>query len=475
MRYISLLFVTVFVTVCASSQVMAEEISSRDFAEGYYLELEPSGTVYSVLLPEEVYRTVKSAELKDVRVFNGAGEPVPHEFRVVKTDPTLLRTNEIVPIFPLFQEENTPDSSAGIALQVSRDTAGTIVNITSDGTKKDDRNVFGYLLDLSKLKQVASELELYWEKDIDSSVYTINIQQSDDLIYWTPLVHRATLADLQFAGQQVEKRNVTLPRVPLKYLQLTWQESRRPLKLQSVTSFSRIIDARKKHLWESLYNGIIEEDNEKLTINFDTDYRLPISSVQVRFPEKNSIARLSIQSRVDADGSYRNRCEQIFYDLDFEGSAIRNEPCNFGATADAQWRIVVKEDGAGLLSGNRKLTLQLGWEPNELIFIGRGTPPFLLAFGSGKIALQPTLPEAGILLQSLQKELAAQKVSEAKIGKKILLGGELALESPAKPTPWKKWFLWAVLVLGVGLLAFMARSLMKEMKTAEEKRVSEER
>jgi hypothetical protein len=35
--------------------------------------------------------------------------------------------------------------------------------------------------------------------------------------------------------------------------------------------------------------------------------------------------------------------------------------------------------------------------------------------------------------------------------------------------------LWAVLLLGIGLLAFMVRNLTKEMKAAEEKRVSEER
>lgn len=80
-----------------------------------------------------------------------------------------------------------------------------------------------------------------------------------------------------------------------------------------------------------------------------------------------------------------------------------------------------------------------------------------------------------MLLQAINMESSTQVIGLAKLGKRIILGGDAALESPAQPPPWKKWLLWAVLVLGVGLLAFMARSLTKELKTAEEKQVSEER
>ena len=165
----------------------------------------------------------------------------------------------------------------------------------------------------------------------------------------------------------------------------------------------------------------------------------------------------------------------MFYDLSFEGAAIQNEPCVFQPTADPLWRVVVKQDGAGLRSDSRAMTLQLGWQPSELIFIARGNPPYLLAFGSGKLAQQDKNPDGGILLQAIKSESSTQMIGLAKLGKRIILGGDAALQSPVLPPPWKKWLLWAVLVLGVGLLAFMARSLTKELKKAEEKQVSEER
>ena len=365
------------------------------------------------------------------------------------------------------------NNQAGISLQVARDATGAIVNITSDLLKEsNEKEITGYLLDLSNVKREVSELFFSWQKDVDSSVFTVNILESNDLERWTPVVHRATLADLQFEGQQVQRRTVILPKRPLKYLKLTWQESSRPLNLTEVTGISKVLEARKKYHWVSLNNGTTHQSDSQMMVDFTTDYRLPTSSLQIHFPQPNSVALLSVQSRPDAEQMWRTRCEQVFHDLSFNGTAIRNEPCTFPPTADSLWRVVVIQDGAGLQSDKGTLTLQLGWQPNELFFIGRGSPPYLLAFGSGKLAQQGENPGTGMLLHSIQEDPSRQAVSKAGIGKKIQLSGVLALQDPALPTPWKKWLLWAVLVLGVGLLAFMARSLIKEMKTADEKRVA---
>lgn len=470
MRYFLILLILLFST----NPLLAEEISIRDFAAGYYLEVGKKGAIYSLELPEDVYRTVKTAALSDIRVFNGAGEMVPHGLRTVKTDPKTLRDKVAIPFFPLFGTSAVSEQ-AEFSLQVARDSGGAIVNIMSDSKVDLERQkITGYLLDLSSLPKAASELEFFWDKEIVSSVFTVNIQQSSDLVRWTPLVHKATLADLQFGGQQVERRIVHLPRQAQKYLKLTWQESSQPLRLTEVTSFSRVIKSRRKHRWVSLYNGTAQIDDDQLMVDFETGYQLPTSSVQIRFPETNSIARLAIQSRPATDTGWRTRCEQVFHDLSFEGAAIRNEPCDFPPTADPQWRVVVKQDGAGLGTGNKVVTIQLGWQPSELLFMGRGTPPYLLAFGSGKLAQLETDPHDDMLLQTINMESSAQVIGLAKVGKRITLGGQLALHIPPKPTPWKKWLLWTVLVLGVGLLAFMARSLTKEMKKADEKRVSEE-
>ena len=79
-----------------------------------------------------------------------------------------------------------------------------------------------------------------------------------------------------------------------------------------------------------------------------------------------------------------------------------------------------------------------------------------------------------MILQAIEAESASGVTREARLGKRISLGGKAALKPPPKRPPWEKWLLWAVLLLGVGVLAVMARSLAKEMKAAEKKKVSKE-
>lgn len=466
MRYV----LALLILLTSGKLLVAGDIAPSDFAEGYNLEVDKEGAIYSIEIPEDVYHTVQSSDLRDMRIFNGAGEVVPHGIRKVETDPATLRDTWAVPFFPLFQDIKSSDQSE-FSFQVSRDRAGTIVNIQSDPVKNvDNRKVSGYLLDLSSLKQAVSELEFQWDKDTDSSVFTVNIEQSNDLVHWTSLVKKATLVNLQFDGRQVERKTVHLPRQPQQYLKLTWQESSGSLSLIKISGFSQVIEGRRKYRWLSLDMGTISKNDDQLRMDFKTNYRLPVSSLQIQFPEKNSIAGLSVQSRTNTDTDWRTRCEQLFHDLTLDGTAIQNDPCSFQPVSDPLWRIVVKQDGAGLQSGNKALTLQLGWLPSELLFVGRGAPPYLLAFGSGKLAREDKQTDDGMLLQAIRMKPHDQAIGVAMLGEKVNLSGDLALKSPKKPLPWKKLLLWAVLLSGVVLLAFMARSLIKEMKAAEEKK-----
>lgn len=455
-----------FLVVLTSSAAFAAELMTHDFAAGYYLETENGGPMYRLQLPEDVYRTVRRADLGDIRVFNGDGEIVPHSVRSVEADSQAVRQKENVPFFPLYDSMTAQQSE--LALHVTRNTAGTIVNIESAPIPDSaTRPVSGYLLDLSEVHRAKRELAFFWRKTGDSSIFTVSLQQSNDLEQWNPLMNRATLADLQYAGQKVERRTVQLPDRPMKYLKLTWQESGTPLELTAVTGYSDVIASRQERRWIDLNSGIKQVAEDRTAIQYHSDYNLPAASAQLRFPDTNSIAGLVLQSRAGDEASWITRCEQVFYRLTLESNDLQNEPCTFHPTSDPTWRAVVREDGAGLRTGNRLPTLQLGWSPSELIFLGRGAQPFLLAFGSGRLAQEQTNDTHQMIFQTMQTESGNRITGRAILGKRVTLGGEPALAPPPPVRPWKKWLLWTVLVLGVGLLAAMARSLLGEMKKEE--------
>ncbi len=458
MKYFLILLLLLFAGVAAA----AENITPHDFGAGFSLKVIKTGPIYSFELPKDVYHTVKRTDLGDIRIFNGAGEVVPHNLRSITHDLQSAKEKENVPFFPLYRN-NTGGEEAELELKITRNNKGTIVAIGSGrnpGEKHSEIN--GYLLDLSGVKRKSEELEFFWRPDVDSALYSVFIQQSDDLLHWTTIVNKATLADLQYGGQEIKKRTVRLSHAPQKYLKLTWYKSNKPLNIYKISSYSNVIESRKKRQWIEIQNGRIER-KEDLEIDFKTKYLSAKTSMQVGFPDTNSIADIQVQSRSDDSSSWSLRCEKVFYSLKINDQVLQNEPCVFSPTTDVHWRLIIKQNGAGLGVDKKSVSLQLGWEARELFFVGRGAEPFLLAFGSGKLEYQPDTTDGAMILDSIKAESATRLLGVIELGDKIILGGEKALLSDPLPIQWKKWLLWTVLVLGVFILALMARSLFREM------------
>ncbi|MDR3629592.1 MAG: DUF3999 family protein, partial [Desulfocapsaceae bacterium] len=366
-------------SVSLAGQAQAEAMTANDFAAGYYLEVQKPGAVYTLELPDEVYKTVKRADLGDVLVFNASGETVPHSFRNASPHETQLRELGDIPFFPLYQAGGRENRTDRVILTPN----GSIVRVEPDPPPGGaERKITGYLLDLSGLRQEARRLDFSWRKDSLSSVYTVHLEQSNDLVHWSPLLSEQTL----YEGQQVQRRTIQLPCAPQNYIRLLWQQDVDPIMLTAITGYAQVVQTQKEHQWISLSKGTMQNNEGELTVDFSTGSHFPIDSVQVLFPEPNSIAGIAVQSRREMkDALWTTRCEQVFYTLNIDQTTLQNDPCTFPPSADPHWRLVIKQDGSGLRAGHCVPSLKLGWVAGELLFIGRGNPPFLLAFGSGKL------------------------------------------------------------------------------------------
>lgn len=447
--------------VGAGVAIGSEEMTSRDFAYGYMLKTPGESPLYSLPLPNEVYRQLRRADLSDIQVFNGAGEAVPYALRTLKDEKS--RTTASVPYFPLYETENSQDD---ISLSIRRDADGTILDFdTSRVHESEATAVTGYLLDLGKLSENTGSLELYWLTNGRHGSATVSLQQSADLQHWYPLVHKVTLVDMEYGGNRVVQRKIHFQGRAERYLKMIWQKDSPAIELESVTAESRPIVSRQNLQWVSLYNGIKSTTNGITAIDFTSNYRLPVRNVRLRFTEPNAIINASIQSRAAESQEWREQCRGVFYSVKVEGQTVQSEPCSFLGTTSREWRLVVLDDGAGLSGNSKSVMIDLGWKSDELIFMARGTPPFLLAYGSGKIESVQSASRTDMVLAAV-KQQGEGVVLNAGLGKKIELGGEAALQPPPPPKPWKTWLLWGVLIVGVLLMAIMAMSLIKDMQKA---------
>lgn len=475
-------------SACLGAGTNAEGgVNSLDFAKGYYIEIKKEGAIYSLNLPEDVYRTVRDSSFTDVAVFNGAGKPVAHDIDLATEDTTSEPAPLNIPMFPLLALSKS-NRANDLLMRVERNPNGSIVSVlTSQNNSSPGQSYqsavtgvpgMAYLLDLSGIEGQLNHLNLYWGENGHgvesataqgktqggSSLHRINIFESNDLQRWTLLVSQATLADLSYGDNRIEKRKVELKRQPKQYLKVVPVSPQQPFSLQQVTGAMKMSLSSRNRRWVTLFEDKSNQKQPKEEQLFNSSYRLPIDTAQLRLPGENSFAAMEIWSRAEKDDTWRSRCKQDFYHLQVENAALNNEPCSFAPTDDTHWRITVPGKKTGQLLEKGGITLRLGWSPAELSFLSQGNGPFVLAYGSTKIANSGNPIQREDIKAGLPEKSLHQMEGKVRLGKRIELGGKMVLEPSLDKTVWKRWLLWGVLLAGVAILAVMVKKMVVEMQ-----------
>ncbi|UCH49043.1 MAG: DUF3999 family protein, partial [Betaproteobacteria bacterium] len=224
-----------FIAACAQLPICTASYAAEtpeDFAYALPIENVGSDALYRIVITPAVYEGVAYADLRDVRVFNGAGEVVPHAFRPLQAkreEPAPVN----VPFFALRGTSGTKAADLDIALESNNGQLSLRVKSRDQSSEASD--LLGYLVDLSSREEKFSELMLDWEPQPGGYIGSINIESSGDLKNWSPVVRNAPLISLSQSGQQLERKSVSLRNGRYKYLRLTWPE---PTKIIELTSMS---------------------------------------------------------------------------------------------------------------------------------------------------------------------------------------------------------------------------------------------
>jgi hypothetical protein len=426
----------------------------EDFARGIRLETPGAAPVYRLALPDEVYRTTTRDDLGDIRVFNAAGEPMPHT--LIRPRPAEAAATRVdLPFFPLH--DRSDGASADLFLQFRLDGDGTVIRAGRKPTAGEER-VQGYLVDASGLERSPEALILDWAIPETGAASAV-VEAGDDLSRWRPLVPSATLARLRYGGHSLERRTIPLPDRRYKYLRIRWLPGGTPLGLTRVKArlspVRREVDRRTLEL-----AGRAAEGDDGPALHYDSGGRFPVDRATVAMNRPNSLMEGALLSRPDGETDWRVRHRGLFYRLTLGGTTLESGPIRLPSTAtDRFWRLEAGEGAAGMDADPPALILE--WTPHELVFLAGGDGPFTLAFGSGRAES----PDAalGSLLETLKDGGASDIAGRAALGETVVLGGGEALRPPAPLLPWRQWALWAVLVAGVLLLGWMAWRLHREM------------
>ncbi|MBL0795766.1 MULTISPECIES: DUF3999 domain-containing protein [Pseudomonas] len=424
-----------------------------DFAAQVPLSVSGAGPWYRLELPLNVQLQARQTDLSDLRVFNAAGEPqayaLARESAQTRDDGQLHE----VKWFPLYNSADATERAPSVRVQST--TTGTLVEVQPSSQLEAGEEVLrGWLLDASAIKAPLQQLFLDWTSERDG-FQRFSIEASDDLQHWQAW-GEGQVARLTFADERVEQHEVALPGQSARYLRLLWDS---PASAPVLTSAQlKSSDPRNLPLplvWSPALAGSSGKPGE---YTWQLPMGLNIERVQVELKQANSLAPVTLSGRRESSLPWQAISSGLLYRLTQNGQdVVQNELQLYGQTVQ-QLKLTVDERGGGL--GEQAPSVKYAVRATQVIFLARGDGPYSLALGS------PTVKTANLPLTTLIPDFKPEKL--ATLGKATVQGEALATQTSTATTAattdthWKKFGLWAVLLLSVLFLAAMAFSLLRK-------------
>jgi hypothetical protein len=409
--------------LCAASLSQAEDLPD-DFTVHAPLTLSGEGPWYRLELPLGVQLNARQSTLNDVRVFNADGQAQPYAITQSPPQRAIDQTPVAVKWFPLYNSEGARETEPKI--RVERTPNGTLVEVQPQGEIEAGEEILrGWLLDTS------ADLQ-HWQRWGDGQV-----------------------ARLSFAEELVEQRVVNLPGRSARYLRLLWKS---PLSAPTLNAV-QLISTQPGVLplsWSPPISGRTERSGVYV---WQLPVALPLERMKVDITQPNSLAPATLYGRRDSNAPWQLIDNGLLYRLSQNGQDVVQDEMELSGNLVQQLKLEVDDRGGGL--GKDAPALSFAVRATQLVFLGRSAPPYSLAVGN------PTVKSAALPLTTLIPGVSLEKL--ATLSRASMASTPVAPTAPVTPAEasgldMKRIGLWAVLVIGVMLLAWMALGTLRSSR-----------
>jgi hypothetical protein len=434
-------------------------LERADFAWQWPLDTGGHEGLLALTLTPPVYERVTRADLRDLAVFNGAGEPVPFgpstppEQRAQALQPPPVP----VPLFAL--DEAAARSGDAVSLRITRDSDGRLRALDADVSPDAPAAARELLLDLSALERPVHGLALTLDPAAASLDARVTVEGSEDLGRWQRLADGLAVVRLEQDGFRLERTRLSFPATRLPYLRLRRSDAQAPLPLTAVAAVPAPVEAGllvPARSWLALPGTAVAgpEGEGGSAFAFRSSGPFPVTALDVELADSNAIADVVVSSRDADDQPWRERARFTAFRLGGNGEGAGNAEVETGLVRDRQWRVLATP------AQPRPPQLRLGWRPDRFLLLTQGEPPFLLAAGSAS-GLRAEYPLTVALAELQARNGQGWQPPQATPGGGAPLSGEAAL-SPSRELPVRQLLLWTVLVGGALILVGMVLRLLRQ-------------
>ncbi|QQC64742.1 DUF3999 domain-containing protein [Paraburkholderia ginsengisoli] len=420
------------------------------FAQRFSIQLEDGAPYYSVTLPAAVYAASQRSDLGDVRIFNGAGEPVPYALDAPREPARMPPTLRSVRWFPL---PSTTTGGNGVPFGVAIAADGSL-RATAAPPPRAQHDVD--LIDVGRAPRAGQVGALLVHLRDDNYQGRVTVEASDDLRHWHP-AGDAQLLKVHYNGSILSQDRIELDGAPARYLRLHWLDGAPYVESFDaevhaiVASEARPTDASRAWREDIVAHGGLKPGE----YFFTTGGSYPVDRLRLTLPQPNTVAPAVVYSRPGLDAPWREVASAMLFRL-HNGTVEQNNPSlELKPDTDRQWRVVVDTRTGGPGSGN--LTVAAGWHPATLIFAARGAAPFTLAVGSAATASAALSRDA--LLADASSVAAPARVGDTLLG--VAQGASDGASAAGDPDVPRRYLPWVALLLAVSSLGMIAWRLAR--------------
>jgi hypothetical protein len=446
------------------------DLAPEDFAYGRNVEVNQAAPLQSVLLDLLVYRGTVEPSLDDLRVFNGAGEAVPHAIRSLAAPKQVEGERVPVPFFRLPDQPagermpRHPDSASDgertyrIDAEVSDD--GTIVRVTShpaeDGAVASVLPA-AYLIDTSQIEQDLVRVELELAQNAVEFVVPLRLEASDDLVHFRPIATRAALVRLEQSGHRIENSDVEIPTGRYRYLRVSWPEVKLPVEI--LGAHVRLAPENELPARYDAHVAGRRVADESDAFVFDLGGAIPVDRLQIDLPDDNTLVEARLFSAPSEQGPWTSHYAGLLYRLE-SPRPLRNAEIPWSANRHRYVKLETSSKGGGL--GNAAPLLAASWYPEQLLFLTRGSPPFRLAYGRAGAAGGRF--DAAQLLGIAHTPRDEVPRATAALGEEYAVAPPSVLVRAEEPISTRTVALWVVLLTSVVVVLGLSVRLARQMR-----------
>ena len=450
------------------------ESGGGGFAAQAPVQLQSSDGLQRVVLPLAVLQRSQRQDLADVRIVDAQGVALPMAWATLPPAQSSARLLA-VPRFA-WPAAAAATGSAGAPVKVQVNAEGAVVRIETRTTARpaSPASTAQWLLDLSQAphRQPGSDetpaaLRIDWQAPAEGATVQARLEASDDLQQWRH-VAQAALLDAPGIGSSAAER-ITLRQLELpaaaaqaKYLRLKLDPAVAVRQVE--VELVRTAQAATLETLDARFDAAPAADGRVREWTLDLRGPVPLRRLQLQLPQRNTVAAFQLERRADARDPWQPVQGFTSYRLVRDAQELASPALDINAPPARYWRLRLAPSSADIGADALPATLQ--WQPPQLVFAARGDGPFTLQIGAAKAAAHDVNPSQLIPGYRAGDEFKlpvatlgdVQAVETPALG----LGERLTRSTPAER---RRWVLWAVLVVAVALLAWLARRLMRDMGT----------